>query len=37
MAYKNQSLSMIQEGYTEKSQNGTEEIYIDEENDEMEF
>lgn len=34
---KNNSLSMVQEGYTEKFQNGTEEIYIDEEDDEMEF
>ena len=34
---KNNSLSMVQEGVTEKFQNGTEEIYIDEEDNEMEF
>lgn len=35
--YKNNSLGLIQEVHTEKFQNGTEEICIDEEGDEMEF
>ena len=35
--YKNNSFGVIQEEHREKFQNGTEEIYIDKEDDEMEF
>ena len=35
--YKNNSLGLVQAKHTENFQNETEEIYIDEEEDEMEF